>query len=78
MNINRALTVLAKKFAVNSDIFKSLSKETVISWGEQVEVGNLAEKRTGDNTYLLTRHQHAFLTGDFNFIPVNAKNSFVF
>lgn len=56
MNINRAATVLAKKFAVDVDIFRVLDKKVVISWAEQI--AGQGEK------YLLTRNQHAFLIGE--------------
>jgi hypothetical protein len=65
MNINRAVSVLAKKFAVNADTFKSLSKSTVIAWGEAVATATEQEKRTDTvNLYKLTQPQHAFLIGE--------------
>jgi hypothetical protein len=78
MNFNHALAALAKKFAIDSDVLKSCTKQTVVNWGEQVVAGALAEKATGVNTYQLTRHQHAFLIGDYRFIPTNAKHAFEF
>jgi len=63
MNINRALTILSKKFVVNSDTFKNVSKNTLIAWAQQiVDQGS---------QYKLTRHQHAFLVGDLELIPQN-------
>lgn len=78
MNLNRALAVLAKKFAVDSDVFKACSKQTVTNWGEQVAAGSLSEKATGVNSYQLTRHQHAFLIGDHQYVPTNGKHAFEF
>lgn len=77
MNLNRALAVLAKKFTVNSDTFRGVSKETLISWAQSVADGAMAEKVTGKNTYKLTRHQHAFLVGDLTHIPFE-RNVFEF
>jgi hypothetical protein len=71
MNINRAVSVLAKKFTVNAELFKSLSKESVIRWAEAVVAGTENDKRNQtENSYKLTRHQHAFLVGDLNFVPM--------
>lgn len=70
MNINRALSVLAKKFVVNSDIFQTCSKATIIRWAEQVVQQGSA--------YKLTRHQHAWLVSDLALIPVDGKGQFEF
>lgn len=78
MNLNRALTLLAKKFAVNSDVFQTCSKDTVIKWAEQIQDGMDNEKRTGINTYTLSRNQHAFLISDYRYIPMNEKHNFEF
>ena len=56
MNLNRALQILAKFFAVNPDIFKPVHKDELIAWGEQV--------KTGGPLYKLTRNRHAFLAGE--------------
>ena len=61
MNVNRASSVITKKFSINAEILKTLSKSTLISWAEQII-------SQGEN-YQLTRDQHAFLIGDFNHLP---------
>ncbi len=65
INLNRALSLLTKKFVVNTDIFRPLSKATIILWGEEVLAAIELEKRTGlENLYKLTQPQHAFLIGE--------------
>ena len=62
MNLQRALAILAKFFAVNGDVFlHSLSKETIISWGQQIKDATVED--LGD-VYQLTQPQHAFLIGE--------------
>jgi hypothetical protein len=53
MNINRALQILAKFFAVTVDTFERQSKEKLIEWATQVKQPN----------YQLTWAQHSFLIG---------------
>jgi len=62
VNLNRALTILAKFFAVNGDVFThSLSKATIIAWAQQIK--DSSDKELGD-LYQLTQPQHAFLIGE--------------
>ena len=62
MNFNRAISLLAKFFAVNGDVFsRSLSKQTIIGWAQQIK--DQTVKELGDQ-YQLTQKQHAFLVGE--------------
>ena len=62
MNLQRALTILAKFFAVNGDVFShSLSKATIIAWAQQIKDATIED--LGD-CYQLTQQQHAFLIGE--------------
>ena len=62
MNLKRALTLLAKFFAVNGDVFENLNKTSIISWAEQVQAGQVKDMPAPGN-YRLTQEQHSFLTG---------------
>lgn len=68
MTFNRALQLLSKFFAVDTDVFqKGLSRQTIITWADQIKNGEVKEesgKIIPPGTYRLTRDQHAFLTGE--------------
>ena len=62
MTLQRAISLLAKFFAVNGDVFtRSLSKTTIISWAQQIK--DATKDELGDR-YQLTQPQHAFLIGE--------------
>ena len=63
MNIKRAVTLLSKFFAVNGDIFSSLSKPSTIAWAERVQAGQKKDV-PAPCTYLLSQQEHAFLIGE--------------
>lgn len=56
MKFPTAVNILTKFFVVDSDIFKSLPKETVVGWALKV--------KSSRNDYKLSQPEHAFLVGE--------------
>jgi hypothetical protein len=62
MNLQRAISLLAKFFAVDGEVFtRSLAKTTVIAWAQEIKDNTV--EQLGDR-YKLTQPQHAFLIGE--------------